>query len=166
MSDITTSPAWAKLLEHAERASKGDYRNAEKLQWVQELANHYEERTGIDAIEIFEAWEKRRSYWFMNFYQDANQPLIDEKVRVFDDSEAFLQSIGDKGFRCPACGAVSKNPYQCDAGTVTDGKVCDWKAYGLFGTMGKGSHAVLRRGPEGNLVQAGIFKPIAWEVAA
>lgn len=165
MTDITKSPAWARLLEHAEKVQAGDYRTAPKLQWIQDRANHYEECTGVSAIEVFEAWEERRTYWFQNFYQDANQPLIDERVRVFDNREAFLASLAGLGFRCPACGAVSTDPNACDAGTTINGKVCDWKAYGLFGTMGKGAHVVLRRSPDGYIVQAEIFKPVAWDVA-
>ena len=115
-----------------------DYRG--KLNWIVERAQHYQEKTGIDACDILNAWEKRRGYWYMNYYQDCNQPLLDSaRVKVFETQTELMQSIGDSGFRCPMCGGISRNPYECESGLeMSKGKICDWKVYGLFRDAGKG----------------------------
>lgn len=136
-----------------------DYRA--KFAWVIERAMHYGEKTGVDSSAILDAWEKGRDYWYMNYYQDSNQPEIKgDSVRVFETQEAFLESIGDNGFRCPSCGGVSRSPFKCDTGLeMAKGKVCDWKSYGLFGTLGKGVHVFVKSMMKGE----SFFTPVAWE---
>jgi hypothetical protein len=71
-------------------------------------------------------------------------------------------SIGEKGFRCPACGGVSKNPYACNSGLPLKGTkngLCDWKVYGLFSDMGKGIFVYCKDKLKGEA----IFMPLAWE---
>ena len=138
----------------------------EKLTFACERAKHYEEKTGIPAGDILTAWESRRDYWYMNYYQNANQPLITgDSVRVFETPEELLESIGKAGFRCPWCNGVSTNPYECNSGVKVvriDGKTpetCNWKVYGLFRALGKGVTVFVKsklRGEE-------LFMPIAWE---
>lgn len=145
-----------------------------KLVWVLDRAKHYAEKTGLSQVDILNSWEKLRDYWYMNYYQDCNQPLIEgDGVRVFDTVEALMESVGKDGFRCPACDGVSRNPYECDTGKevmVTKGKgkkaklvesdkVCDWKVYGLFGHMGKGVYVFVKKEMRGQ----NVFKPVAWE---
>lgn len=148
-----------------------DYRA--KLAWVLERAKHYAEKTGLEAADILDAWEKKRDYWYMNFYQDAEQPLIEgDSVRVFETTADMLTAIGTPAFRCPACDGVSKSPYICDSGKrlmetkgrgkkakQVEGKVCDWKVYGLFGDLGKGVYVFVKAEMRGER----IFKPVAWE---
>lgn len=159
---------YRKLLEAVEKdmaKEQGD-RCAKKLDWVVERAKHYAEKTGLKAEDLFDAWESKRDYWYMNYYQDANQPLIEAaSVRVFDTVDEFLASIGKSGFRCPNCKGVSKNPYACDSGVklklinTAGPEVCNWKVYGLFGHMGKGIYVFVKEKLDGNQ----IFMPIAWE---
>lgn len=146
---------------------------SEKLVWIAERAKHYAEKTGLNAVDILEAWEKRRDYWHMNFYQDAEQPLIEgDSVRVFETTADMLTAIGKPAFRCPACDGVSNSPYTCDSGkkrmetkgrgkkaTQVEGKVCDWKVYGLFRDLGKGVYVFVKAEMRGER----IFKPVAWE---
>jgi hypothetical protein len=144
-------------VERDERESPGFHNYREKLAWVLARAAHYSEKTGIPASDILNAWEKQRSYWYMNFYQDCKQPEIKgDRVRVFDTVEALLASIGDTGFRCPKCNQVSKSPYECSVAP------CDWKVYGLFGHMGKGVFAFVKEQVAGE----NLFMPVAWEAAA
>lgn len=168
---ITESTGYKKLLAAVERDEKDDtdrgrrffhdYRG--KLAWVLARAQHYADRTGLSAAAILDAWEERRNYWYMNYYQDANQAEIkDGKVRVFDTSEEMLASIGKPEFRCPACGGVSKSPYECTTGLPLKGSnsgKCDWKVYGLFGHLGKGVTVFVKEKVRGET----IFMPIAWE---
>ncbi len=162
-TDITGSEGYQKLLASVERdeaKSSGahDYRG--KLAWVVERAKHYAEITSLHPTEIIDAWEGKRDYWYMNFYQDARQPLLTgSNVRVFDKTFDLLKAVGDHGFRCPACRGVSKSPYTCDSGVIRDGEACDWKSYGLFGTLGKGLNVFVKSAVAGE----NIFMPIALE---
>jgi len=98
----------------------------------------------------------------MNYYQDHNQPLIvSDQVRVFKTVEDFRKSVGNKGFRCPACNGISTDAFECNGGKdMKNGKTCDWKVYGWFGDFGKGIYVYTKDRPYGQQ----IFIPIAWEV--
>jgi hypothetical protein len=143
-----------------------DYRA--KLAWVLDRAAHYAEKTGLDAADILDAWEKGRTYWYMNYYQDAEQPLIEgDGVRLFETKDDLKAALGDAPrFRCPACNGASKNPYECDSGivgkTLTGGKnkPCDWKVYGLFSDLGKGVYIFVKS----EMCGQRIFNPVAWEL--
>jgi hypothetical protein len=140
-----------------------DYRA--KLLWTVERAKHYAEKLSLDPAALLDQWESKRTYWYMNYYQDANQPRMDAgHVRVFETAEELNSSIGEFKFRCPACGGVTGNPYTCNSGKKVDGdrgrkKVCDWKVYGLFADLGKGVYVFVKQELRGEL----IFMPIAWE---
>jgi hypothetical protein len=147
-----------------------DYRG--KLAWVVDRAKHYGEKLGVDPSAILDAWESNRDYWYMNYYQNGNQPLIDaSKIRVFETVEDLKAEIfGKAGFRCPACSGVSTSPYRCNSGLkrksikgkkeVTE--VCDWKVYGLFMELGKGAFVFVKSELRGER----IFMPIHWEPIA
>lgn len=162
--EITECEGYKKLLAAVEndeaRAPKfHDYRR--KLNWTIERAQHYAEKTDLSASDILDAWERQRSYWYMNYYQDCNQPLLtSDHVRVFETLDELKQAIGKAGFRCPRCGAVSKSPYECDSGAEMEpGEVCNWKVYGLFRDLGKGIYIFVKAEMRGQL----IFMPVAWE---
>lgn len=141
-------------VERDERESPRFHNYKAKLDWVLARAAHYSEKTGMPADEILNTWEKQRSYWYMNFYQDSKQPEIKgDRVRVFDTVDELHSSIGTAGFRCPSCSAVSKSPYECSV------KPCDWKVYGLFGHMGKGVFVFVKEKVSGE----NLFMPVAWE---
>lgn len=137
------------------------HRFCDTFAWALSRAQHYADKTGLEQSVILDAWEKNRDYWYMNYYQDANQPEITNNfVRVFETKEDLKESVGTTGFRCPMCGGVSKSPYTCDTGLeMSEGKICDWKSYGLFGTMGKGVFVFVKSEVYGTA----IFKPVAWE---
>ena len=139
--------------EARDRTSRShDYRG--KLAWAVARAQHYADKTGISAVDILDAWENGRDYWYMNYYQDANQPKIEgERVRVFDTVDAMLASMGKRGFRCPSCGGASSSPYECSVAP------CDWKVYGLFRDCGKGVYVFVKEKVRGEL----LFMPLAWE---
>jgi hypothetical protein len=155
---ITDCPGYLKLLAAIERDKPNaghDYQA--KFDWVIERAQHYAEKTGLAAADILDSWEASRNYWYMNYYQEANQPTIKgDNVRVFETADELLVSIGKAGFRCPACSRVSTSPYVC-----SHKDVCDWKVYGLFGHMGKGVFVYVKDQLRGE----NLFMPIAWEVA-
>ena len=165
--NIEDSEGYKKLLaavEADEQKSPGFHDYRAKLSWVLARVKHYAEKTGIEAAALLDAWEKQRGYWYMNFYHDGNQPEIEAagKVHVFETVADLQQSIGQSGFRCPACEGVSKNPYECDSGLKRMGgeKTCDWKSYGLFSTLGKGAYIFVKAELRGQ----NIFWPVAWPV--
>jgi len=154
---------YRKLLaavELDEKTSPGFHKYRAKLAWIITRATHYAEKTGIPAEQILDAWEAKRKYWYMNYYQESNQPEVkDETVKIFDTTEELMASIGNSGFRCPYCSGTSRSPYACDSGSIVDGKPCDWKVYGLFGHLGKGISVFVKD----KLTGESIFMPIAWE---
>lgn len=103
-----------------------------KYKWAIDRAKQYEEKLGIPWREVLKSWEDGRSYWFMNYYQDANQPAIEsDNVFVFENVEEMREKCG-KQFICPHCKGISSDPYECNSGKKVGKKVCDWKSYGLF----------------------------------
>ena len=83
---------------------------AEKLNWVIDRVLHYAEKLNLSASELLDKWEEKRSYWYMNYYQDCNMPKIEEgKVFVFDTVDDFLKSIPSKKFICPCCNRREKS---------------------------------------------------------
>lgn len=105
----------------------------DKFRWVIDQAKNYSEKLGIPIEGIIQSWEEDRSYWYLNYYQECNQPEINAKnVFVFEDLEEMRQKCG-KEFICPCCKGISTNPYECNSGKVVGkGKKCDWKSYGFF----------------------------------
>lgn len=171
---LEESQAYKKLLAEVEQdecifqgpgPDNNDYRS--KLQWILDRASHYADVLDVSSEAILAKWEESRSYWYMNFYQDRNQPLLTGgKVFVFATRADLNESVGSKGFRCPNCNGVSTSAYACDSGVQlvlinSDGQeeACNWKVGGLFGDLGKGVFVFVKELMEGDR----IFKPIAWE---
>lgn len=128
------------------------HRYCDKFKWVIDRAKTYGEATGLNWEEILDSWEEDRGYWYMNYYQDSNQPEIKGgKVKVFGTLEEFRNAIGDTKFRCPSCGKVTADPYEC--------KSCGWKVYGFLGDLGKGVFVYVKEKLKGE----NIFMPISWE---
>lgn len=81
----------------------------DKFRWVIDRARHYSEKLGIPIGEIIQSWEEDRRYWYMNYYQDCNQPLIEaNNVFIFENLEEMRQKCG-KEFICPCCKGISTN---------------------------------------------------------
>lgn len=168
---IEESNGYQKLLAAVESdKSRGWYHNyQEKFEWVINQAAHYAEKTGLSQIEILDAWEEKRDYWYMNFYQESNQPKIEgDSVRVFETVELLREAIGGQGFRCPFCKGVSTSPYACDSGlkvrlisSEKKKEICNWKVYGLLKGLGKGVVIFVKS----EIKMDEIFMPIAWEKA-
>lgn len=136
------------------------HKYCDKFKWTVDRAKHYGEKLGLNWENVLASWEADREYWYMNYYQNCNQPEIKgDSVRIFETVEEMLQSIGEKKFRCPACGGVSTSPYECNSGIYSHEEICDWKVYGLFGDLGKGVFVYCKDKLKGET----IFKPLAWE---
>ena len=125
-----------------------------KFDWVVERAKLYAEVFDCEYTEVIEVWEEHRNYWYMNFYQNANQPIPTQKnVFVYDNPDEALKVFGESGYRCPSCKSISTHLQDC---TQDD---CDWKAYGFLKTLGTGAHIALKDSM--GIIE--IFMPIALE---
>lgn len=99
----------------------------DKFAWTINQAKHYAEVTGLNWTDVLNAWEEDRDYWYMNYYQECNQPKISgNNVRMYETPEDFRMEVEKDGFYCPNCRRVTKHPFCCD------NEGCDWKSYGLF----------------------------------
>lgn len=169
LGPIESCEGYLKLkaaVDDDEKKSPGFHDYNAKLVWAVDRAKHYAEKTGLSPEAILDAWENGRDYWYMNFYQENNQPKIEgDSVRLFDTLDDVKQSVGKDGYRCPLCNSVSKDAYACDSGTLVKGikdghdGPCNWKVYGLLGDLGKGVYIFVKSEMRG----ARIFKPVAWE---
>lgn len=139
----------------------GEERAEQLEKYLREKLADYSLALNIPQEEILQAWEDRRNYSAINYYQECNQPSIKAgKVKVFDTVDDMLKAIEDRKFRCPACEGISKSPYKCDSGKeMSKGKVCDWNVGGLFGDLGKGTHVFCKDKMRGET----IFTPVSWE---
>lgn len=143
----------------------GEERAASVEQCVRRVCREYSEKLGYTEPEIMAAIEAKRTYCAVNYYQDAKFPSI-EKVRVFKNQAELMALIPSKKFRCPSCAGLSGNPYECDTkATRKDGSVCDWKAFGLFRTMGEGLQFTFSEGFLENGRVDEIFMPVEFETA-
>lgn len=142
-------------------------RRAERLEaFLRKLLPQYAEKLGLTQEQVLRALESKRNYSCLNYYQEAKFPSL-ESVRVFETQADLKAAIPSMKFRCPSCGELSANPYECNTGAKRkDGSVCDWKSYGLFGTLGKGFRFTVREGFLDHPRIDEIFMPVEFEQAA
>lgn len=127
----------------------------------------YAERLSLPVDRLIQSAEKNRGYSAINYYQEAVFPRITDKIKIFETSEELRAVVGNEGFRCPACNGVSKDAYECDTGLPmkTRSGRCDWKSYGLFGTLGRGFTCIVREHFAEKPIPHHSFMPIAMEKA-
>ena len=87
-----------------------------KLKWVLERADQYAKACNTTRDRILEAWETKRTYWWINFYQECNQPNLEEhgttpvvmvKDWLKEAQERFGKEPLDWKFACPCCKAYT-----------------------------------------------------------
>ena len=141
-----------KAVDRDIEEQKGFHDFEAKFNWVIERAKHYAEKTGKSYEEIIDIWEDRRTYWYMNYYQDCKQPLLTaDGIMMYDEwkkklNERFGENPMNWKFKCPNCGniqslqdfvnaridnAEGKFYYSCIGRYVKD-KGCNWTLGGLF----------------------------------
>lgn len=126
--------------------AQGHHGFPEKRIWLEGMLREWSAKLGIAPEKLFTAMERARRYWSANYYQPANQPPLGD-IRVFETQADVDRAIPNGTlFKCPMCGGLSKHPIRCDTGLPMDGggKICDWKAYGLFGTLSKGFRCIVK----------------------
>lgn len=96
----------------AEREPGREKEWKEKFDWTVERAQQYADKLGVTREEVLAAWEQDRDYWYVNYYQDCNQPdLTGRNVVTLEQWEAEGERLYGKNrlewrFKCPTCGHV------------------------------------------------------------
>ncbi len=153
-----------ELMEQIRINLNDDKRFSTTLEWIRKRVEHYSDILGFTQVELLEAFEKKRTYWSANYYQDSNFPLLDDKIKIFETLSELIAAIPSKQFICPACNQIQSSPYECKSGhKYTSGKVCDWKSYGLFGTAGKGFRFTIKESFLEKPMVDDIFMPIEFK---
>jgi hypothetical protein len=60
--------------EHRPMRKKAEF--FEKFQWVVSRAIHYAHHQSRSVSEVLTEWEAKRRYWWLNYYQECNQPWL------------------------------------------------------------------------------------------
>lgn len=118
----------------------------EKVTFLCERVPQYAKVMGKSELETLELFAKSRTCNYTNYFQNAHFPDLSE-VYVFDTIEDLKAKFPSKQYQCPCCGGISTDYQQCNSGKYIDEKVkevCNWKAYGLFGDMGKGIKVIIK----------------------
>ena len=68
--------------------SKSKY--LEHFNWAIGRAKHYAYHKNISIEAVLNEWEEQRDYWWLNFYQNGNQPKFHSNS---------LKPIGEKGLK-------------------------------------------------------------------
>lgn len=123
-----------------------------KYKWVLERAKHYADKSGKTVEEVMMIWESDRGYWYMNYYQECNQPLLESDNIV--DYKKWLEELKSRfgiepknwKFKCPSCGNIQSQQdfidngqeehkdqvyFNC-IGRYVKNKGCDWSLGGLL----------------------------------
>jgi hypothetical protein len=163
MSGVKNMTDKEKLISELKKKTAEDFseKSAEELEvFLRKMLANYSEVLGYPEDEILTRLEERRDYSAVNFYQTANYPCL-EDVDVLEDEAAVKVKLSSKQFKCPACGGISTNPHVCNSGKeLSKGKICDWKSYGLMGTLGEGYKFVVKSNFLNNPIVYDIFPPI------
>lgn len=72
-----------------------------KFKWAIDRAKAYGEALGLNWEDVLNSWESDRSYWYMNYYQECNQPEINGKAKVFETMQELNSAIGKKRLPLP-----------------------------------------------------------------
>lgn len=118
MSNETVKKGYESLMAAYQHDIDKSWRSKEelktKLDWVLLRAKQYADHCHVTRDDVLSAWEERRDYWWLNFYQDANQPDLSNagnKVMTLAEWEEegkcrFGDDQLDWKFKCPACGHI------------------------------------------------------------
>lgn len=132
----------------------GTRRFDKEILWIEKMVKEYADKFHMSPDEMMKKMEEKRDYSWPNYYQESNFSLNRENIiGIFETGKEFVEKF-PKGFICPKCGRITKNPEECQDGTP---EACDWKAYGLFS------------GPAGVVITSKgfdvipVFFPVGWE---
>ncbi|OEU74056.1 MAG: hypothetical protein BA864_06915 [Desulfuromonadales bacterium C00003093] len=138
----------------------GEKRADELETFIWTMLADYAEVLGFSEDAILEKLEERRDYAAVNYYQPANFPPLKD-VNVFDTVEQLRDKFPSGKFVCPNCGGISTDYSTCNSGRIMANKQpCDWKAWGLLRTFGKGYRFVVKDDFLEHPVVQEVFMPL------
>lgn len=131
-----------------------------KFEWALARAQQYADFCGTTRAKVLEAWERKRSYWYVNYYQECNQPdltktngtpIVTLEQWTAEGTRLFGKERLDWRFQCPQCKHVQTPREFKDAGldlntcfsncasryNLGGSSQCKWTTGGLFRTGGK-----------------------------
>lgn len=101
------------------------HRYCDKFKWVIDRAKQYGEKLGVPWAQVLDSWEADRTYWYMNYYQECNQPsIVSERVRVFDTVDDLRAAIGKRASAAPAAEASAPHPMSATAASSEATRRC------------------------------------------
>lgn len=119
----------------------GDERAIETEEFIRVFTKQYSRILGFTELEILIATEQHRGMTAGNYYQRCYFPDFDkQKFDIYKTRSAFTKKFPSKKYICPSCEQVTTDMQVCNSGYKTgkSKRSCDWKSFGLFGTLGKG----------------------------
>ena len=103
-----------------------------KREWILNRADMYAQYCGVSREDVLTSWEQSRSYWYMNYYQDCNQPNLTKKSNVMSiaqwkekGKELFGDNAKEWQFECPNCHNVQTMQQFFDAGIEPNYAYCN-----------------------------------------
>lgn len=119
------------------------------LEFIVSRASQYAQKLGKTPVQVIEAWENERNYWWANYYQDANQPdpsgaltleeWMDKATSLFGEDVNAWTAVCPKCKRHQTCGQVvalggTHNDafFNCKGRFDSNDKVCNYTLGGLF----------------------------------
>lgn len=133
------------------------------IRFVNGMSLQYSKILNCSQEEVLETLEKNRTYWSANYYQRANFPKLKKKnnVDIFETSNDFKNKFPSGKYICPACNGISTSASICDSGKYINSiKICDWKSFGFFGTLGRGYSFIIKDTFLKEPIVYNIFKPL------
>jgi len=155
-----------KLKQEARKSWNGDLgeERAVALEaFLRKRISEYAIAFNLSEGEVLAAIEGKRNYSAINYYQEANFPSLNG-VKVYNTPDDLAAAIPNRQFRCPRCGGISTDPYECNSGAEMEkGEICNWKVYGLFKALGKGFRFTIKEGFLEKPFIDHIFNPVDFE---
>lgn len=112
-------------------------------QFLEHKIEEYAKGLNLPKGKLLQAIEENRNYCAVNFYQECNFPKL-SNVLIFSTRQDLWKKFSSGKYICPRCDHITTDPYECNSGALMENKkVCDWKSYGLFGTLGKGINVIV-----------------------
>lgn len=95
-------------IDNAKRSGGKSFRSKKEFRkhfyWVISRAKHYAEHHNKPIEKVLNEWENNRNYWWLNYYQSVNQPLLHNapnmaKPRLITQIMQWVYSPWRKGLK-------------------------------------------------------------------
>jgi len=142
--------------------SVGSERILNVVNFISDRIPEYAILLNTSLSEALDIVAKARRVNYANWFQDGNIPTLKD-VSIFETKAHFQSTFSSGNSICPACSGISTNYRVCNSGVIIKKKICDWKAFGLFGTLNKGVKILIKENAVNFPSPVSIFKPIEYD---